>query len=774
MPTHTPRFPCARCRQLRRVLSAMVVLATVAVALAWRLVWASPPAASAPAAAQANTEPASELASEPASVPPSPAASVASCRPAADAAQECAAAQDPLQLVVPFAYLPSGHKGKPYRSSVMAEGGRPGYRYRIVDAAPPPGLTLDAQGQLTGTPTSIGVFRFVVGARDSSTPPLEKRQPYLIRIHGQQPAPRAASQPAPSANGDAPALLRQASDNEVIVYQLRKEDVEVLMPDADAGTDASPAPAEAGAAPADSQETVLDPVLFQWLHEALTSMQGIEYPTQALFERALDARMAQAASAAADRPSAPQCRNCSVPTTLREAIVKAAQRRHDYKLTRPQQWEGGKCGCRLDDLTGELYGFAPFWHEGATPQKMDFSVLTRVGYFALPFDAFGNLPEPLQWSAAHADFIRVAHDHGTGVDLVLHRNRWDALLKLSDERLDHIAREVPRNAVRMIRTPMTGWRATLERNLPFFAREPLMGDGITVFFDELPTDADGAAAQRSFQRFFDTFVLALIEEMRRNGEPYALNLVIPAQAMGRGPFSFAVLAEYIKKAEEPLLEDGQIGKGGVDYRSRTNLTLRFLVPMPDPVTRSKRELRARIEEAPSLHGNDRRVFLRKVIPMLAADGRDMRQLGDDLVYFQDNFAGAAFWPVPPRGTPFGNALNVKLRKVYRQVDASDASPVCRFVCPRRWLLRLAFELLAVVGVVSLGAYALDCRVRRLGRKYLVFLFAGAVPAIGLGAALLSCDPALAAWRADNALLVILVMLVGWGALGSLRRRVERP
>lgn len=767
--------PCPRCRQVRRVMSIAALSAALLAPVAWRLVWASPSAASAADAAASPLESGSPL--------PGPPAHAQACHAPAEGLPACPAVPQPVELDVPYAYQPSGQEGKPYRSQVKATGGNRNYRYRVVGDMPP-GLKLDPQGQVTGTPTRPGTFQFTISASDGSNPPLEDRRAYRLTVHPKPtPARPAASAAAPRKDDDA-ALLRQASDNEVVVYQLRKEDVDALMPEAgepaaedgtghDAAADA--ASSAAGAAHADVSEAVLDPVLYQWLHDALTSMQGIEYPTQSMFEHALDARIAQAARAAADRPSRPQCKGCSVPASLRDAIIKAAQRRHDYAVAHPQQWEAGACGCRLDDLTAEVYGFQPFWTGDGAPQRMDFSVMTRVGYFALPFDAFGNLPQPLQWSAAEADFVRIAHDHGTRVDLVLYRNRWDALLKLSDETRERIAHEVPRHAVQMIRTSMVGWRAGVERKLPGFAHEPRMGDGITVFFDGIPTDADGPVAQRDFDRFFDTFVLALIDEMRRSGEPYALNLVIPAQAMGHGPFAFAVLSGYIRKAEDPLLEDGQIGKGGVNYRSRTNLTLQFLVPMPDPVTQTKRELRARIEEAPPLHGNDRRVFLRKVIPLLSADGSDLRQLGDDLVYFQDNFGGVGFWPVPQRSTPLGDAVNVKLRQVYRRLDSSDVAGVCRLVCPQRWLLRLAFELLLLVGFTALAAYASDCRLRRMARGYLLFVFIGAIAVLALGAAMLSCDPALTALRDGNALLLVLIAaLVGWAVWASLRRSVEKP
>lgn len=761
-----PHSPCMHCLRARQIVSLLLLVAVAFALLAWGVIGSSP------SRAQSMLE-------RMATPPTRPA--VADCRPEG-AAPECAPQAEALELDVPFAYLPSGRVGRPYRAQVSVTGGSPGYRFQIVDGAPPPGLTLGAEGMLAGTPRRAGTFRFGVTVRDSSEPPQDSRRAYLVRVHAQPQAtaPARAQSPRDAASApavrrvDDPGLMQKANDNEVLVYELRQKDIDMLLPDEEAaagnaggepaGTTAGDGMAEASLP--DPTVPVLDPELYQKLRDALGTLQGIEYPTRLLFEAALEQRIAKLDSA--------QCKKTPcVPKSVIADVITAAERHYPFKLAKTPLWTGGGCGCRLEDLTGTLYGFQPFWDDAEQPRAMDFSVLTRVGYFALPFDAFGNLPQPMQWNAAHADFVREAHKHGTRVDLVLYRNRWDALLKLSDQTLDTVARQVPRHAVQLIRMPLQGWRAELWRHLPLFAEQAQMGDGITVFFDGLPGAADPVLQER-FKAFFERFMLTLIEEMRRSGGPYALNLVIPAPSMGQGPFEFEALGRYMRAAEDPWREDEQNATRGAEYRSRTNLTLQFLVLMPEPVTLTKRMLRLRIEESPLLHGDARRAFLRKVIPVLPGLPADAQQMGNDLVYFEDNFGGAGFWPVPRPAADDG-ALAAKLREVYQPPDASGDGPVCRFVCPNRWPLRLAFELLLLVGVVSLGAYALDCRLRRLGRGYLLFVIAGGVPTLLLSAALLSCDPALASMRQGNTLLVVLiVLLIGWVVVATLRRQVPRP
>jgi len=59
--------------------------------------------------------------------------------------------------------------GQPYSGSFAAAGGIAPYSYSIASRSLPAGLTLDADGVLSGTPTSGGAFNFSVLARDSTT-----------------------------------------------------------------------------------------------------------------------------------------------------------------------------------------------------------------------------------------------------------------------------------------------------------------------------------------------------------------------------------------------------------------------------------------------------------------------------------------------------------------------------------------------------------------------------------------------------------------------------
>jgi large repetitive protein len=62
--------------------------------------------------------------------------------------------------------LPSGTVGAAYSQPIMATGGTPPYTFSTT--TPPPGLTLDASGVLSGTPTAAGTFQFNVTVTDGA------------------------------------------------------------------------------------------------------------------------------------------------------------------------------------------------------------------------------------------------------------------------------------------------------------------------------------------------------------------------------------------------------------------------------------------------------------------------------------------------------------------------------------------------------------------------------------------------------------------------------
>ncbi len=71
----------------------------------------------------------------------------------------------PLGIATP-PQLPAGQVGLPYNQTLVFTGGVPPLQVTLTAGSLPPGLTLSADGRISGTPTSAGQFAFTVAASD--------------------------------------------------------------------------------------------------------------------------------------------------------------------------------------------------------------------------------------------------------------------------------------------------------------------------------------------------------------------------------------------------------------------------------------------------------------------------------------------------------------------------------------------------------------------------------------------------------------------------------
>ncbi|MGC2111487.1 MAG: Ig domain-containing protein [Candidatus Korobacteraceae bacterium] len=74
------------------------------------------------------------------------------------------------QLSATTTSLPNGVTGQPYSQSLAASGGLSPYSWTITAGELPAGLSLDAAGAITGTPTSVGLSSFTVQVADAELP----------------------------------------------------------------------------------------------------------------------------------------------------------------------------------------------------------------------------------------------------------------------------------------------------------------------------------------------------------------------------------------------------------------------------------------------------------------------------------------------------------------------------------------------------------------------------------------------------------------------------
>jgi hypothetical protein len=89
--------------------------------------------------------------------------------------------------------LPDGALSAAYNQNLMAAGGTTTYSWSLVSGTLPAGLTLSSNGQIAGTPTTVGTSSFTIQVTDSSNPV--------------QTATRALSITVLAANGGCPCTI---------------------------------------------------------------------------------------------------------------------------------------------------------------------------------------------------------------------------------------------------------------------------------------------------------------------------------------------------------------------------------------------------------------------------------------------------------------------------------------------------------------------------------------------------------------------------------------
>ncbi|WP_343641855.1 putative Ig domain-containing protein [Roseateles sp.] len=841
---------------------------------------ASSPAPSAMAAASSQTPaPALIAASAACPSPPKDASLLPGSAEACGAA--CCAAGEPLRLARPPESLPAATQGREYTQTIAAEGGRPPYRFTLVDGALPQGLALGSRGMITGLPEQPQVARFTVSVQDRAGAALQQAFNLQVRAAGaRKPAAVASAPSAPSAPAsdavpfDPRTGLQAPSVPTALIYRLSGNAFDALKDHIAAAAVAAANAAASAASPAgdglatDTVEpaAIVEPAMaappspsspsspaepasapgrpapppppvpsqLKWtdtqqaqLEAILAPMLEQDYLSALLFERAVrmrvcrqvaqllvnDARRRNAqlpdvgervsaclkepeesaeahdktlAAAAKGELKPAQMRGWLLPPGLTAWLVAAARREEALVPPEKMLWrdEAG-CSCAAPRDDNPLYAFLPFWKDAGTAQPIDFAFVNRLSVFALPLA--GDLVLPKRWESDPdtTALLRAARSHGTRLDLTLYARNWRFITAPSPDEWKLARQQIPRQLAErawgIIDTPLPGWWQTVKAWMPFFAERQYVGDGITLVVDELPTDAKELAR---FEDFYAAFVHALAEVMARHPErTYTINLVVPLPGMaaltkggaaapnegGLAAFQVPALYELLAAVEQPELHNGRVVADLSDYRRRSNVELRFLVPLPEPTSDTKRQLRRIVEDSTVLHGTTRRAFLRSIVPVLQFPALDPQQLGDDLVYAQDNFGGVAFWPSPAAGHETHEALRATFGP---EPPPAPMRVLCDWVCPNRWAVRLVLELLVLAGLVIWIALQLNCEWRR--RYGRVALLAGLPPAL-VAFALATCDPAMAFLRNGTALLgALVVALAVFLVTALLKRTVEQP
>ncbi|MGA8430508.1 MAG: putative Ig domain-containing protein [Candidatus Sulfotelmatobacter sp.] len=91
-------------------------------------------------------------------------------------------APDSPPVVIDTESLPGAHPKAAYEVKLLAHGGAAPYQWKVDTGDLPPGLKLEDEGTLHGSPTRSGKFHFTISARDGSRPQQVIQREYTLNV----------------------------------------------------------------------------------------------------------------------------------------------------------------------------------------------------------------------------------------------------------------------------------------------------------------------------------------------------------------------------------------------------------------------------------------------------------------------------------------------------------------------------------------------------------------------------------------------------------------
>lgn len=460
-------------------------------------------------------------------------------------------------------------------------------------------------------------------------------------------------------------------------------------------------------------------------------------------------------------------------SVIQPAIVLLYKKQPMYSAATPIQWNGEGCGCVLDYLSGTVYGFYPFWLANGEKQNVNFSVLSRVAYHELSFDEKGVIKQTNTGGNDVAvlspdsssrqlqnEFVQVARKHNSQVDWVIHNDKayWEAWKVQGYESRAAVLETLAENIVRLLTRPITTTLSTIQQDLTLGALPPpTYGDGVTLYFEDYPEDSESI---QLFNHFFENLQKKL---NAKHGEYFA-NILAPQSAMGTGIYSYTNLLERINHQE---FSDSVYAM--VDNNANSALITRILVLIEEPTSDAKKQLRLEVENS-QLHGIERGLLLRNIIPVIAFDGKNWKQLEDDIVYFKDNFGGVGFWPLLVNEKAVTEDMSSRCDEImsvtgclvrFFQEATWHGYPdamIDQYVCENRTVFRLAMGLLIFLSLILMCLYLYSCRIHsKIKSLYILGLLVIVIPALVIALLLLTYDPVIEPISSGNLPLIIVVL-----------------
>ncbi len=86
------------------------------------------------------------------------------------------------QLVIETTSLPTTYPRAAYSVKLQQHGGTPPFHWKVAKGELPPGLTLEDDGTLHGSPEKTGEYRFTISVTDSGKPPQAVQREYVLNV----------------------------------------------------------------------------------------------------------------------------------------------------------------------------------------------------------------------------------------------------------------------------------------------------------------------------------------------------------------------------------------------------------------------------------------------------------------------------------------------------------------------------------------------------------------------------------------------------------------
>jgi len=417
--------------------------------------------------------------------------------------------------------------------------------------------------------------------------------------------------------------------------------------------------------------------------------------------------------------------------------------------------QGGKCGCAIDDMAGLVYGFYPYWWgqkewEEMGVQTVNFRVLNRMAYYGLTVDNAGDFRlggDRFNIGDGSADgnaFVRIARQYNSKVDWLIQKNDWGREWQaLAPQNKRTVFKHILDNISTLLNTPLSNPEAKLKGWTSFpGSQAPRRGDGVTLFFQNYPTDKDSTAQ-------FNEFYLALRTEMDKH--QLWLNILVTQDTLldkksgAGGAFGLGNLVNLRKLRGTSEQYIGPSERDNDEY---------FLVLLNEPSGDAKKALRLAMENEALMHGAQRADFLRSILPVVHFDDHSWQQLNDDFVYARDNFGGVALWApdfknlagqIKDESASCLQAENIAvcLLKSFNdeKVRGGLPGPIEAFACVYRWYLHWIMLFLLVTGIVLTVLFFTDCKMQNFIKHHFLWVqLLIALPTLLIFILLLLYDP----------------------------------